>query len=316
MEIDISTVTGDDIAQVKADATPRAEQQPRSNTNNGNRSDFNNSNLWTDTKIGIKKIEFLKYTYDKEAFSFFFNDRTNNVPQKQIEKLRAIFKVLVETKKWKMRVCYKNDKMSSDLTTFTTEQDKIEWYLPFKKYNPEKADNAISTGNNKSSFELVKGTTKFYDKIPPFVRALNACQIEVLLGKDLDKALGCVFIYTPCGTESIGRDFDYGTNGNVAFVIRMAKELKIPLFNISSPTFVERFNIFLKEGKYYSATAYKVRNGGNDHNEGAPAKEDINTVSQQEQPVEEKKENTETVVEQPSTQSVEVTEDPTADLFA
>lgn len=291
MEIDISKITGEDVVQVTADVSRQPTRQ-NSNQPQGERLD-----LWKNPNIPTVKPEFLKYTQTTDTFTFFFNERTNNVPAKEVEKLKNIFKAL-ESKGYTFRAGFKDDELGTELISSLTKKEKIEWFFTSRNYNKTYADKAISNGNKKGAFSIAKGFNKAWDKIPPFVRALCARDIEILLGKDLDKAVGCVFTYTPCGAETVTRDFDYGINGQLGFDLRVAKELKIPIFNINSPTFNERFVTFIKEGKYISAAAYKISQGGNDHTDGNKVQEDLNTNV-----VEEKKEE------------VSVSKDPTDDLF-
>lgn len=299
MELDLSSITGEDIAQVTVEqtSTQQTQQSQQKPKFNGGQQ----LNLWNDANVPVRKIEFLKYEQTVDSFTFYFNERTNNLPEKQIEKIKAVIKILIDKKGNTFRLGLKRSDIVNNILSAVDDGSKFQWYTLSKGYNPEVNDIAVAKGNNKEAFGIVRGFHKSYDKLPGFVRALCAKDVEVLLGPKLDKAVGCVLVYTPCGAEVVTKDFNYEVNGQVGFVMRLAKELKIPVFNINSPTFAERFGIYVKENRYVSATAYKVAQGGNDHTDGGKVSEDLNT------PKEEKKETT--------TNSVEVTENIDDQLF-
>lgn len=225
------------------------ETQPT--TYNNQRSNFDKKpqkNLWEDNNIKALSFNILEKIYGNKCFTVFYNSRINNVPEDAKTRLLNAVKYLSK-QGFTYRAWYAGDDyLGTALTAGFTEHQgaNVEWYIPWKKYN-EKVPNPTSKVNTELAYQLVRGCHKGWDKLPPAVRAICARDIEVFLSKDGKHPLTFILIYTPDGIEELPEKPDFKVLGQLSFILRVAKDLGIPVFNIKNDV-SERLKALL-EGK-------------------------------------------------------------------
>lgn len=213
--------------------TQPTTQQPQKKFNPQQKAQ---KNLWEDQNIKALSFSILDKKYGNKAFSVFYNTRNQEIPEEIKNKMIAAVKYL-SGQGYNFRAWYSGDDilgstLARDFVTPTNQN--IQWYIPWKKYN-EKVPNPTSTVRNELAYQLVRGFHKGWDKLPPVVRALCARDVEVFLTADGKHPLTFVLIWTPCGSEELPENPDYQTLGQMAFILRLAKELSIPVFNLQNP---------------------------------------------------------------------------------
>lgn len=192
-------------------------------------------NLWEDQNIKALSFSILDKKYGNKAFSVFYNTRNQDIPDEIKTKMTNAVKYL-SGQGYNFRAWYSGDdalgcSLARDFVTPTNQN--IQWYIPWKKYN-EKVPNPTSWVKNELAYQLVRGFHKGWDKLPPVVRALCARDVEVFLTADGKHPLTFVLIWTPCGSEELPENPDYQTLGQMAFILRLAKALSIPVFNLQN----------------------------------------------------------------------------------
>lgn len=265
MELDINTLSGSDI-QTQTEGNME-KPKPANNQQGNKRAPL--PNYWIDANIEPLKITDLALKHGTKTFTVGYNGRADNIPADKIEALKTCVSALLNNG-YTFRAWMEDNQYSKTILSGVKEEQKknVEWYLPTRTFNPVAATfgTIVSSGNNKNAFRLAKSLHSAYVKIPSFVRALCARDAEVCLGKDLTSPLACIIIYTPCGSESITKGFDFVVNGQVTFLLKVANAANIPVFNINNATFKDRFVNFIKGNGYKSANAVEIEKGKNDYN--------------------------------------------------
>lgn len=213
----------------------RSNQQ--NNYNSGNNYNKPKSrNLWTDNNIKSLSLSVIQKYYGDLSFSVYFKVPEESVPEDIQKKLSSAVEFLGK-KGYTFRSWYPGESQVGKVLVnrfLETGNKNIEWYLVSKKYN-EAITEPTSYVNKEMSFQLARGAHTGWDKIPGFVRALCARDIEVMLSNDCKKPLRFILIYSPCGSEVLPEKPDYKSlGGSLAFILKVAKTLSIPVFNLQN----------------------------------------------------------------------------------
>lgn len=215
--------------------------QQRFNSNN------NRKNLWKDQDIKSIPFSTIQMIYGNKDYSIYYNDRGPQVPSPIVEKMQKLVG-LMNKNGYKLRAWYPGGcsvgSAIVDPNNTSPHPLQVEWYIPTKSYNSLVTPKSLV--NNELAYQLLRGFHKGWDKIPGFVRALCARDIEVFLGQDCKHPLRFVVIWSPGGEESLSGDkIDWKGLGQLAFIIRLAKELGIPLFNLAKEDSITRLGSLL-----------------------------------------------------------------------
>lgn len=233
------------VEEEKKSTTPPSFK-PKNNFN-GDKQFQKRKNLWTDSDIRPVPLSSLKFEKGDKSYSIIYNDRGQAIPSDIVFKMTSLVKILNKNG-YTFRCWFNgNDTVGSQLTDKElTKPDtlKVEWYLPSKFYNSN-IEQPISLTNNELSFQVAKSFHRNYDKLHGFVRAICARDIELLLGSNLRKPLKFLIIYSSCGSEALSDKPNYESLGQLSFILRLAKETLIPVFNLKNPDAIDRLKKFL-----------------------------------------------------------------------
>lgn len=220
---------------------PKQERQQKFNPS-GNRK-----NLWKDQDIKSVPFSAIQMVYGNKEYSIYYNDRGPQVPSPIVEKMQKLVG-LMNKNGYKLRAWYPGGcsvgSAIVDPNNTSPHPLQVDWYIPTKTYNSLVTPKSLV--NNELAYQLLRSFHKGWDKIPGFVRALCARDIEVFLGQDCKHPLRFIMIWSPGGEESLSGDkIDWKGLGQLAFIIRLAKELSIPLFNLAKEDSISRLGKLL-----------------------------------------------------------------------
>lgn len=234
------------VEEEKASVTPPQNFTPKKSFNS-NKPFNRNKNLWTDNDIRPVPISSLKFERADKSYAIIYNDRGQTIPSDIVFKMTSLIKILNKNG-YTFRCWYNaNDSVGSQLTDKTLvepEKLNVEWYLPSKFYNPNITEPTSLT-NTELAFQVAKGFHRSYDKLHGFVRAICARDIELLLGKNLRNPLKFIIIYSSCGSETLTDKPNYEALGQLSFILRLAKETLIPVFNLKNADAIDRLKKYL-----------------------------------------------------------------------
>lgn len=227
----------DNIEELNDKVNKHQEQSAQNKSNyyrENNQYSRPQRNLWTDNNIKSLSLSVIQKQYGDTSFSVYFKVPDESVPEGVQKRLISAVEFLSK-KGYTFRAWYPGEsKVGKALVDKFKESGNknLEWYLVSKKYN-ESVTNPVSMVNKEIAFQLARGSHTGWDKIPGFVRALCARDVEVILSPDCKRPLRFLLIYSPCGSETLPEKPDYRSlGGSLAYVLKLAKELSIPVFNL------------------------------------------------------------------------------------
>lgn len=213
--------------------------------NNKNFSRQPRKNYWKDTTIKAVPLDAIAMDQGVKAFTFAYNDREGELTDDVIEKVKRVIKPLAE-RGYTFRAWFNGSSTTGDkiLSVATDTPLDVEWYLPTRNWNTN-ITKPTSSVDTELAYQIAKGLHKSYDKIPDFVRALCARDVELVLSKTCKSPIKFLLIYSPCGSETIGKNVDFKKLGQLVFLIRMCSQLNIPVFNLGKEDAIKRLQEFL-----------------------------------------------------------------------
>lgn len=245
-EFNLSSATNaaDLLAQASnSSGVPTVPMESNKGFQRGNRAP--RRNLWKDTTIKPVPLDTIEMEQGVKAFSFIYNEKEGELPDNIVEKVQKVIKTL-STRDYTFRAWFNGSSATGDkIVSVETEKPlDIEWYLVTRNWNAN-VSKPTSNVDTELAYQIAKGMHKAYDKIPDFIRALCARDIELILGKSCKKPIKFLLVYSPCGTESITKDTDFKKLGQLVFDIRVCKDLNIPVFNLQKDDALPRLLEFL-----------------------------------------------------------------------
>lgn len=196
-------------------------------------------NLWVENNIKTVEVDTLKDNKTVDEVAFFYNNK-EHLDETDKVKIRNGLEFIKD--KYKLR-CSGN----AEDTIFTYINLLIKnktIYLPFKKYNSNVGEAAVIS-NNEKAFGVVKGMYKTYDKLPGYVRAMNACVVDMICGDGLDNKVKFILFYSKTGVNKLEKNTDFSALGTLSFPLRLASKLQIPTFNIYNEGWESKLNNYL-----------------------------------------------------------------------
>lgn len=124
-------------------------------------------------------------------------------------------------------------------------EDKMqrkEVHLPWRNFNEKESK---LTFNTKQAFILAKQFSPVYDRLPDSVKAFLARNVRLILGNNLKSPLLFLITWSKDGVESAKHRT--AQTGNVGHVIAMADMLRVPIFNLSKSSSVDRLKQYLQQ---------------------------------------------------------------------
>lgn len=117
---------------------------------------------------------------------------------------------------------------------------KVETYIPWKKFN-EEATNVVLKKPTPKAYRMLFGNNKFAPKLKPAIRAINARNINALLGKDVNDPTTMLLTYTANGAEVLKKGLDYKQMGDLPNYLFLSSKANIPVFNVQNEDALRRF---------------------------------------------------------------------------
>lgn len=242
--------TMDDIFDLlESKEKPFQQESGVSNSTGGdyNKRKFDKSkepNLWDATDIKPVKIVMSELSTAKKTFSMAVYTGKNELPVAIKEKMLELLKVLSAKGYIYRHSAGSLDGLQEEF--IATEGLKVESYLPWKKFNEGIKSPVLVKPNEFGYGVAVNNRNKFYE-LAPHVRALYAKDTHMLLGDDCKKPLEFLVIYTTCGTEALTKKTDYSTIGSLGYLLRIAAEANIPVFNLKNESAMSNIIAIIKK---------------------------------------------------------------------
>ena len=195
-------------------------------------SKFKGVRLWDKLDFVPKKLELEKMKKVGDSYAWYVNLVEESIPEETQKKILSLVGVLGK-KGYTLRLTPdKTDKLG--LAMLSVEDCKsIETYLPWGKFNEDIAEPTLKFPKSVG-YEIAKGYTKVFDKVPAAVRAFYATRAHVFAGVTGDNPINFLICYTEGGAEGFKKGFDYKKEGSLGFFIAMCNELNIPIFNLKN----------------------------------------------------------------------------------
>lgn len=130
----------------------------------------------------------------------------------------------------------------SDVPGDTLEIDamRVEYYLPWKKFNKKKSR---LTELHPNSFEIAKKYHPAFDKMTDTIKALIARNSHLILGENLKDPALFLFVWTPDGAETAKACSIKTGIANQA--IKIADNMGIPVFNLKNTGAYDKLTKFI-----------------------------------------------------------------------
>jgi hypothetical protein len=214
-----------------------------------NNKDKKEVNLWSSTDIKKVEIDVSKFKKTKKTFAIVAYNGKDSLPDEAKEMLDKICSYLF-AKGYKLRV--NGDTRSSYTIDYSkTSKDKLEVYLPWKKFNPDLADSAVITSSNEKGYGIALTTRNKFLELPDAARALVANNVHLVLGKECDEPLDLLLVYNKNGSEVLPeKKVDYDMLGYTAYFMKLAEAANIPVFNIKKSDVIDRLSKLLKSKEH------------------------------------------------------------------
>ena len=124
---------------------------------------------------------------------------------------------------------------------------RVEHYIPWKKFNPDKHEIATVKKATGEAYHVAAAYHGGFSKMSNAVRLIIATNVHALLGKDLVDPSTLMLAYNDTGIESTNAKFiDYKETGPLLFSITVSEAANIPVFNVNTDDVNERVKEFLK----------------------------------------------------------------------
>lgn len=211
-----------------------------------NRSYKNNpkrENLWN-------KIDFTPTTVDTSKLSMsgksyaWYNFSPNGIPDNILNNILSVCKSLS-----KKGFIYRHNGSASDVIPnkiLKIEDINFESYLPWSKFNSELDKDKVKLQfPNLEAYNIACAYHSKFTTLPASVRAILASTVNSLFGKNVTDPVNFVLCYTECGTEALSKKVDYKKLGNLSFILRIAADANIPVFNFKNDKVISNLKEYL-----------------------------------------------------------------------
>lgn len=209
-----------------------------------NRTSFNKDNKWPWEESSFKpnKINVDKFNKQGKYYTIAYSS-ASDIDDDITNKFTKVAKALL-TKGYILRHRgSKEDKLWNELIHL--EGMKYESFLPWKKFN----DNIKKPKTFKvdiNGHNIVAYYHKGYDKLKPGIKNIIGTEVQCCLSETYDNPCDLIIVYSPTGDELITKDSKFKELGNTTFVLKIAAEAGIPVFNLSKDDAITRIVEFLK----------------------------------------------------------------------
>lgn len=198
--------------------------------------------LWDKQDFTPAKVDPGTFKTHSKLFTIKAHSTTGTIPASITERFIEISKVLA-TKSFGYRYGGRSDDtLQSDI--IKTEGLKTEIYLPWKKFNVDVKTDHISP--TEKAYSIALNSHKVFYKLPPAVRAVISNDVHLLLGEDCNTPLDFLLVYSECGSEALSKQVDYKKLGPIVFLLKVAGDANIPVFNFKNEDAVKRLVDFIK----------------------------------------------------------------------
>jgi len=200
-------------------------------------------NYWEETDIKQLDIDVSKFDTTKKSFVIYTHpDRDLGEEAKEL--IHGVAKALM-AKGFTFRHTGGEDNELQNL--ILQEEGFKETYLPWKKFNSKVEDPLVSKPSD-DSFGIAVTYHKGYAKLPPAIRFIIARDVNALLGHDLTKPTTLVLGWSEDGLEAIGKEkIDFKKSGNLSYIIRIATDSNIPVFNLKNKESLTKLKEFISK---------------------------------------------------------------------
>lgn len=235
--------SGDTAFQNKPE--PKKEYGGNTGGNSWNKGGFNKGGFsnkpkeidyWDKKDITPIKINPNSFTSTK-AFTIAF-PRDLDIPELILKFFTTITELLT-SKGYIYRFGAAGDNKIQKILFDIAEKNKnIEVLLPWKKFNEDAAGTEglldVQIRPNATAYGVAVNLNQSFYKLSPHVRAMNARDAQLMLGKDCTKPNSMLVIYTECGSEAIKGKMDWKKITGLSLMLSIAEEANITVYNLKN----------------------------------------------------------------------------------
>lgn len=125
---------------------------------------------------------------------------------------------------------------------FEESSEKVEMYLPWKNFNKKKSRYLKPT---EDAYEMAKRYSVVFDTLTDTIKALIACNSNVILGDNLRDPVLFLLCWSPDGVEHAKNCT--ARTGIVGQAIKIASSHQIPVFNLKNLDAKTRLKAFIEK---------------------------------------------------------------------
>ena len=201
-------------------------------------------NYYENPDIPVKKIDLSKLkTPAKEYTICLWVPKGEEVPQEIKDKTLKIA-MSMGAKGYTVRHTG-DSKDALQTAIIEAEGVKFDSYLPWKKFNANIEAPKVFKGT-PSAYGIAANSHRGFKKLPNAVRAILARDVMSILGPDCMSPVTLLLAYTKCGSEAISREMDFKVTGNLSFMLKVAGDSNVPVFNLKNEDATTRLIELLK----------------------------------------------------------------------
>lgn len=239
----------DNFDNPSSEAKPATFDNKSTKPNNFSNGNYKNNNanklpnMWDNTKdIKAEIINPEEFNKAGDSFCIITAKGSNVLPDEIKEKFIKLIKYLTVK-----GFTFRNNLSSSEeiLPAICQIDDiKMEYYLPFKKFNPI-PQNAVYAVNVPKAYNKAASFHKNFLNLSSAGRVMVASGVLTVLGKSTINPVNFILGYSECGSENLSKDTDWDSVGNCGLYIRLAHRAGIPFINIKNENSINRLRELL-----------------------------------------------------------------------
>jgi hypothetical protein len=200
-------------------------------------------NLWDKEDIKPVKIDPSSFKRERELFGITYFTGDSSLPEEIESKLKEIANTLAHKGYiFRSGADGKNELNNSILKL---EGINYEHFNPWKKFNLDVKNVKLQSPTEKA-YGIAHNSHRAFYKVPSSVRAILSKEVHLMLGENCDEPIKMLIVYTKCGSEGLKFKMDYKLTGGVAFLLKIAEDSNIPVFNLKNDDAIKRLVEFMK----------------------------------------------------------------------